>query len=102
MRSDQWDKEWIGVIAGICTTALGFFLYALIYTSWFKPTMTSSYFINELFTGSESILSKVLSVSMVAVIPVFFWFNHLRKEKLMKGVLISMFLLAILIIVLLF
>ena len=102
MRSDQFDKEWVGVILGLLATVTGFISYGLLYTSVIKSHHTMEFFVNELFLGNPDYQPKVVSLSMLAVIPVFFLCNYLNKLKLMKGVLLSMFFMAILVVVLLF
>lgn len=102
MRSDLWDTEWVGFLLGVVGTILGFLGYGLIYTTAIRPHTDMNYYVFDLFLGTHEYHSKILSLSLIGVIPLFFLFNYLDKPKLMKGMLISMFVSAILIVVLWF
>lgn len=100
MLSELKDSQMLGFVVGILAPVLGFFAYASIYTSMIRPHLTMDYFVNEMFLGTDQFQSPILSLSMIALIPLFFLFNHLNKPKTMRGMLSAMFVLAALIVVL--
>jgi hypothetical protein len=96
------DSQVIGVIIGFLAPALGFVAYALIYTHYIRPHLSFDFFVQDMFLGTREYQSPILSLSMIALVPFFFYFNHQNKPRIMKGMLTAMFILAALIVVLWF
>ena len=100
MVSTKYDREYIGLICGFLATALGFLLYGLAYTTFIRPNVDLGSYVTELFWNTKENRSKILSLSMVCVVPVFFLFNRWNMFRVMKGILISMFIMGMIIVVL--
>lgn len=101
MKSEKLDNEVLGVVLGFAATALGFLIYGLIWAHLLQGDKTLSYFVNELFLANKDAQPKILSISVIGILPFFQYFNHIDKTRLMRGLLISIFILAIIIVTLL-
>jgi len=99
MRSDSVRT---GLLLGLLAPVLGFFLYAAIYTTSIRPHTDLQWFIHDLFLGTRRFQSPILSLSLIANLPLFFWFDRKAMPKAMRGVIMATFVYGAAIVVLSF
>lgn len=99
MRS---DSQVLGIITGLLAPILGFFLYGLIYVTAIRPHLELREFVYDLFFGTREYQSPILSLSLIANLPLFFWFDRRDRHKSMRGVILASFAYGIAIVVLWF
>ncbi|MCB0763896.1 MAG: hypothetical protein R2815_01130 [Flavobacteriales bacterium] len=95
-----FDKVALGFVVGLLFPVVGFFLYASIYVTIIRPHLDVGYFVNDLFLGTSRYRSPVLSLSLLANLGPFFWFDRLDLPRAMRGVILASFLYAVLIVAL--
>lgn len=81
----KFDNIWIGMVVGILGAIVGFFGYALIWSSMNDTSV--SYFVNEVFLASDIFKDKIITISVLFNV-ILFWIC-LRAEyfELGKGVI---------------
>jgi hypothetical protein len=81
------DKVWVGILTGLIGAVAGFFLFGFFFALGSGTSM--QYFINNIFLGGGPISyqDKVVSVSMVMDIVLFFVFMQMHWDKMSKGIL---------------
>lgn len=89
------DDVRIGFLLGMLAPVAGFFLYGWFHTSWLRPHLDMHFFVQELFLGTREFRSPILSLSLIAEVPLFFWLDRRGAYRAMRGVLFAMFLYAI-------
>ena len=89
-----------GIIAGLIAPVFGFFLYGMIYVTGIHPEHSFSWFVTDLFLGTPQFQSKVLTLSLIADVPLFFWFDRRAWYRAMRGVIGAMFLYGTVIVIL--
>ena len=89
-----------GIITGLLAPVLGFLAYGLIYVTGIHPGHDLRWFVNDLFLGTPQFQSKILSLSLIADVPLFFWFDRRGWTLAMRGVIGAMLLYGIVIVVL--
>lgn len=89
-----------GIIAGLLAPVLGFLLYGFIYVTSIHPEHSFTWFVNDLFLGTPQFRSKILTLALIADVPLFFWFDHREWHHAMRGVIGAMFLYGIAIVIL--
>ncbi|MFZ1333563.1 MAG: hypothetical protein WAR83_15320 [Flavobacteriales bacterium] len=94
------DSERLGLISGLLVPVLGFVIYAFLYVTGIRPHLTFSYFVNDLFLGTRTYQSPILSLSLIANLPLFFWFDRNEMQKAMRGVILASFVYAVIIVAL--
>ncbi|MDA0882977.1 MAG: hypothetical protein NWQ53_04535 [Flavobacteriales bacterium] len=85
MEKHKFDKLYFGLITGVLGALVGFFIFA---TGWILANDRSmNYFINEVFLNSELFKSRIISVSIL--FDVLLFFLVIRKEwyNFAKGIL---------------
>ena len=97
MRS---DGMWIGVIGGLLAPIAGFFLYASMYVTTIQPQHDLAYFVNDLFLGTRQYQAPVLSLSLLANLALFFFFDRIGMPLAMRGVILATFIYGAVIVVL--
>lgn len=87
MKKENLDKMWIGILLGIAGAFAGFFIYALVWSLVNDTTVSG--FINDVFfaTGPIQVKDKILSVSIIADILLFYLFLRLNWYNICKGLL---------------
>lgn len=95
------DNLLTGFLAGIVMPLFGIFVYALIVVNIFHPQLELGFFLRGTIFGLRGNIAPTLSLSLLANVVLFFWFDHRRMLKAMRGVLGSMFVYGIVIVVLL-
>lgn len=99
MRS---DSQALGLVTGLLAPVLGFFLYGMIYVTGIRPYLELKEFVYDLFLGTRIYQSPILSLSLIANLPLFFFYDHRDMHKAMRGVILASFLYGIIIVVLWF
>lgn len=84
------DKIWVGVVMGILGAFFGFFLFGIGF-SW-KNEMTFSEFYNIVFLGIKNFQSRIVTISVLVDVILFFWFIRKGYQKLCQGLMVVMIL----------
>jgi hypothetical protein len=96
----RWDSLTTGVICGLLTPVIGFCLYGWLYTNAIRPHLDFSYFVHDLFLGTKQYQAPILSLSLIANLPVFFLFDRFRMYFAMRGMITATFIYGVIIVVL--
>ncbi|MBK8497880.1 MAG: hypothetical protein IPL52_03460 [Flavobacteriales bacterium] len=99
MRS---DSQALGFITGVLAPVMGFFLYGVIYVTDIRPYLELKEFVQDIFLGTRLYQSPILSLALIANLPLFFFYDHRDMHKAMRGVIMASFLYGIVIVVLWF
>ena len=75
----RWNDRTVGLVCGLLAPVLGFLLYGLLYVTVIRPHNDLGWFINDLFLGTRRYQAPVLSLALLADVPVFFWFDRRRR-----------------------
>jgi hypothetical protein len=94
------DRLPVGLVAGLLAPVLGFALYGLIYITAIHPEHSFRWYVTDLFLGTPEFRSKILSLSLIADVPLFFWFDRRDRHQAMRGVIGAMFIYGIAIVIL--
>lgn len=86
------DNTWFGLALGLMAPFLGFYIY---YQLVFADHQSLRQFIR--FVSTPDLMSKMISLSVLINLPVFFWFIRKRRDFSAKGVLGATFIYATLI-----
>ena len=81
----RWDSQLAGMLAGLLMPFAGFFIYGLIHTTLMRPHLDLTFFIHDLFLGTR----PILSLSLIANLPLFFLFDKFNMYKAMRGVIMA-------------
>ena len=76
------DSGWLGLVPGIIGPFLGFYVY---YQIQFSDTLSLHKFIR--FVSTPDLLSKVMSLSVLMNLPIFFIFIQLKYDLAARAVL---------------
>ena len=95
MRS---DSQAFGIITGLLAPVVGFFLYGIAYVTAIRPHLELREFVYDIFFGTRLYQSPILSLSLIANLPLFFYFDKRDWHKAMRGVILASFVYAIAII----
>jgi len=90
------------VIVGLLFPVLGFLGYAGLYVTGIRPHLGFSYFVTDLFFGTRAYQAPILSLSLIANLAPFFWFDRKEMHAAMRGVIMASFVYGIAIVVLWF
>jgi hypothetical protein len=87
IKKPKWDNYWFGLVIGIFLPLLFIFIYWMYSYSFmnFIPT-----FFSYLIKGK--VLAPVLSMCLVPILAVFYFFLNSEKYKTIKGILTAVFL----------
>lgn len=94
------DSMKLGLITGLFAPMVGFLVYATIYVTSIRPFLDLTYFVNDLFLGTRNYQSPILTLSLIANLPLFFWYDRKDMPLAMRGVIFASFVYAVVIIVL--
>ncbi len=87
-----WNDRSKGLVAGLLAPAAGFLLYGLLYVNVIRPHQDLAWFVEDLFLGTRRYQAPVLSLSLLADVPLFFWFDHKGRVEAMRGVVTALFI----------
>lgn len=87
--SFEWDRTWVGFTAGIILPFFGFYFY---YQLVFGDHMSLMKFTR--FVSSPGLLSKVMSLSVLVNLPLFFLFIRKHFDFAARGALMATFVYA--------
>ena len=90
------------MIVGLLFPVLGFLGYAGLYVTGIRPHLGFSYFVTDLFFGTRAYQAPILSLSLIANLAPFFWFDRKEMHAAMRGVIMASFVYGIAIVVLWF
>ena len=96
----RWDSQWTGLVTGLLVPVLGFFAYGLIHTTWVRPHLDLPFFIHDLFLGTRRFQAPILSLSLIANLPLFFLFDRMDMYTAMRGVITATLIHGVVIVVL--
>jgi len=96
------DSQRTGVVLGLLAPVAGFFLYATMYVTAIRPHNDLLWFVQDLFIGTRRYQAPVLSLALIANLPLFFWFDRKNMPKAMRGVIMATFVYGAVIVVLTF
>lgn len=96
----RWDSLATGIVAGLLLPVAGFFIYGLIYTNVIRPHLDLAWYVHDLFFGTRRYQAPILSLSLIANLPVFFLFDRLDMPRAMRGMITATFIYAVAIVVL--
>lgn len=99
MRS---DSQTLGLVTGLLAPVLGFFIYGCIYVTGIRPHLELRDFVYDLFFGTRQYQSPILSLALIADLPLFFLFDRFGMEKAMRGVILACFVHGVVIVALWF
>jgi hypothetical protein len=97
MRSDSTA---LGVIGGLLMPVFGFLAYAALYVTVIRPHLDLRYFITDMFWGTRTYQAPILSLSLIANLALFFWFDRREMPQAMRGVITASFIYGALIVIL--
>jgi len=97
-----WDSVRSGAVVGLLFPLLGFAGYAALYVTGIRPHLDFSFFVQDLFIGTRRYQAPILSLSLIANLVPFFWFDRKAMHLAMRGVIMASFIYAIAIVVLWF
>lgn len=96
----RWDSQAAGIATGLLVPVLGFYLYGLVHIHFVRPHMDLHYFVHDLFLGTRRFQAPILSLSLIANLPLFFLFDRVRMYKAMRGVVAATLLYGVVIVAL--
>ena len=81
----RYDNSWLGAFIGLIGALVGFFIFAF---GWgLANDKDVSYFVNQIFFGSELYKDKIITGSILFDVLLFFLFLRWNLNNLAKGVL---------------
>lgn len=96
----RWDSPWVGLVAGLITPVLGFYIYGMLYVNVIRPHLDLHYFVHDIFLGTRRFQASIISLSLIANLPLFFLFDRFDRHRAMRGVITATFLYGIVVVVL--
>ena len=96
LKKSTWDKLPIGLIVGLIGPLFGFLIYGIYYS--FSHDITFSHFVNRIFLGNRVLVAPIISLSLLFNILPFYFFINRQFYRAGRGILLSFFLYAIVII----
>jgi len=99
MGNFRFDRFGIGFLIGVLGAFAGFYLFGLIWS--LQNNTTVSYFVSEIFLGTNFFQDKIVTVSMLFDVILFALFLKLRMYNICKG-LVAVLLLSVPIVIYLY
>ena len=84
------NRVWVGLLMGVFNSVLGFFLFAYFWA--LSNNRSISHFINDAFLGTDLFKDKIITVSVIFNVFVFYLFMRWEFYKLCKGLLTTIIL----------
>jgi hypothetical protein len=85
MMKDKLDKFWVGAILGVVGAILGFMIYGFIWAQ--ANDVTFMYFYKDVFIGTSFFTDKIVTISVLLDVVLFFVFMRFNWYNLCKGIL---------------
>lgn len=82
---EKIDKVWVGMIAGVLGSALGFVLFGLGFAIFNHISFGT--FITDIFMKVEDFQSRIVSFSMLVDVILFFVFIRKNYQQFCKGLM---------------
>lgn len=85
MSKQNLDKFWIGFVVGLLGALFGFFAFG-----WFwalSEGVTFSYFFNDVFIGTGFFQDKIVTISILFDVVLFYFFMRANWLNMCKGIL---------------
>jgi hypothetical protein len=79
------DKIWVGIVIGLLGVVVGFFVFGFYWITANSSTM--GYFIDTVFLGTGFFQDKIVTVSVLFDVILFFVFMQMKYYNLCKGLL---------------
>jgi hypothetical protein len=90
MKTKKYDDQRLGILVGVFSPLIGFFIYGALWAWHFAKPF--NYFLNDVFLGIPSFRSSILTLSLVFNLVPFFIFVRTNRNKTARGVLLAVFL----------
>lgn len=87
----RFDTVRFGLILGLLVPALGVLGYAIMISTAIRPGLELDYVIKHMLFGIRGNIAPTLSLSLLADVVLFFFFDRKRMLKAMRGVIGAMF-----------
>ncbi|MCC6600656.1 MAG: hypothetical protein IT223_08260 [Crocinitomicaceae bacterium] len=85
MTKDRLDKFWIGLIVGVLGALLGYFAFAAFWALYNDTSIV--FFTREIFLGSGIFQDKIVTISILLDVVLFYFFLRANWYNLCKGIL---------------
>ncbi len=82
---EKLDKFWIGAVLGILGALIGFLVFGAIWS--ISNDVTFNYFYKDVFLGTRYYTDKIITISILLDVVLFFLFMQLHWYNLCKGLL---------------
>jgi hypothetical protein len=85
MMKDKFDKFWIGLIVGVLGTLIGFGLFGFFWAM--VNDVSFGYFYKDVFLGTSYYTDRIVTISFLFDVLLFFLFMKYNWLNLSKGIL---------------
>lgn len=85
IMKEKIDKVWVGMVAGVLGSALGFVLFGVGFAMF--NHMSFGAFITDIFMKVEDFQSRIVSFSMLIDVILFFVFIRKNYQRFCKGLM---------------
>lgn len=86
----RFDNNRFGFLLGMLIPALGVLGYALLISTVMRPGLELGFVIKRMLFGLRGNIAPTLSLSLLADVVLFFYFDRKRMLKAMRGVIAAM------------
>jgi hypothetical protein len=97
----RFDNVRFGAGMGTLIPLLGLLGYSVFVVTVLRPDLELGFFLSSMVFGIRGNIAPTLSLSLLADVILFFWFDHRRMLKAMRGVIGAMLCYGAVIVVLL-
>ena len=96
----RFDTVRYGAILGLLIPLIGLLGYSVFVVTVLRPQLELGFFLNNMIFGIRGNIAPTLSLSLLSDVVLFFWFDHRRMLKAMRGVIGAMLVYGVVIVVL--
>ena len=96
LTDNKYNKLSIGLLVGLIGPMIGLMIYGLYYSG--TNDVSLGYFLNNFFFGNRMLVAPILSLSLLFNILPFYFFLNRQHYIAGRGILLSFFLYAIVIV----
>ncbi len=86
----RFDNNRFGFLLGMLIPALGVLGYALLISTVMRPELELGFVVKRMLFGLRGNIAPTLSLSLLADVVLFFYFDRKRMLKAMRGVIAAM------------